>query len=156
MRFWKYIAFMVMLLAINACNTPSVYQKSFDFENNEWRFEEALLFEFNTEDTLNQHHMMVQFRHEGKYAYSNLWLFIEFTSPKGNIVTDTIELPLARPTGEWLGKGIGDLVDHLILIKRDVRFPTAGNYQVKVKHGMRKNALSNVVNLGLRIEKSGA
>jgi gliding motility-associated lipoprotein GldH len=48
------------------------------------------------------------------------------------------------------------LVDHLILIKRDVRFPTAGNYQVKVKHGMRKNALSNVVNLGLRIEKSGA
>ena len=59
---------------------------------------------------------------------SNLFLFIKISSPLGYSVKDTFECKLADEKGKWLGKGFGNVWNHQLLYKQNIRFPYPGTY----------------------------
>ena len=92
--------------------------------------------------------------YEGGYSYSNIFLFVTTTSPGGQWIKDTLEMPLANSRGKWLGSGIGDLYFIRQLFKYNVRFPTSGVYTFKIVQGMRDTDLKGIRDIGLRLEKA--
>ena len=83
---------------------------------------------WNTPST--SHDLQFGLRHSADYPFSNLYLFVKLEYPNGRTLTDTLECPLAAPTGEWYGEG-GRWIDQRIGYKRGVAFPLAGAYSLK-------------------------
>ena len=107
------------------------------------------------DDTVGFYDLFINLRNENSYRYSNLYLFVEINFPNGKTSRDTVECPLADPTGRWYGSGLGDLYDNRILYKRQRQFPLAGEYSIMIEQAMRDSVLRGISDVGFRLARSG-
>lgn len=100
------------------------------------------------------YNIYINIRHTSDYKYSNIFLVIHQIDPNGKRISERKELHLARPDGEWLGKGSGNLYSYQILFKENYRFSKKGYYVFEIEQNMRDNPLREVTDAGIRIEKA--
>ena len=111
------------------------------------------MFELEVMDTLGFYSFYINLRNTTDYTYSNFYLFLNTTLPDREHARDTIELILADKKGKWIGKGSGRLRDNQILIRPNLHFPLKGKYVFGIQHAMRDTILTDIKNIGIRIEK---
>lgn len=111
------------------------------------------VFRVNITDTSSTHSIYLNIRNSTDYPNSNLYLFIQTTSPTGASLRDTVEYWLADKRGRWLGKGFGAIRDNKLPYKTYIRFPDKGEYVFKIQQGMRAQNLKGIASVGLRIER---
>ena len=89
------------------------------------------------------------------YGYNNIWIRGSVQEP-GDTATKSqqYDLKLASDEQGWLGKGMDDIFEHRILIQERTRFRRSGEYRFTFEQIMREDPLQNVMNIGLRIEKT--
>ena len=109
---------------------------------------------FEVNDTLRLFDFIVDIRHDERYKYSNLYLFIDLNFPNGKVSTDTLELTLADASGEWLGAGAGSLYEIGFKFKDRKKFPLSGIYNIRLRHGMREPEIEGITDVGLSINYS--
>ena len=143
---------LILILGISGCQRGIIFSQTEAIDPNGWESDGFISFEIFVEDTVNMHSLDLHLRNDGRYEYSNLFLFIKTFAPTGASITDTIECTLADRSGRWLGRGIGGQYHHTIPYKKNVIFPFKGKYTIEVEHGMRTNPLPNVKDLGLTIK----
>ena len=144
----------IFVIVLSACNKGVLYQKYITIPDNTWVIKAPVTFKVDINDTLNYYNIYVNVRNADSYTYSNLYLFIDVTSPAHANKRDTLECVLADPSGKWLGDGLGDIWDNKILYKRNVRFPKMGEYNFTYTQAMREEKLQLIMDVGLTIEKS--
>jgi len=149
---------VVVLLAVfmTSCNKKAVVEDYQSLRHAEWNQDTALVFDINIPDPKKLYDLSFTVRNEGRYAYSNLWVFVAIIPPSGKELSDTVELTLAKPSGEWLGSGLGDLYDRKYPYKKTIFFPEIGKYTISVRQGMRtKNGiLTGIRDFGIVLEKA--
>ena len=69
-------------------------------------------------------------------------------------VTDTLNYVLAKPNGEWIGKGFGDTKETLFQYKINYKFPKNGDYQIGIIQAMRTDNLEGIEDIGVKIESA--
>lgn len=136
-----------------SCDKSIVFEKYEAIHDEGWHKDSVVVFNIPVEDTIQNLNLLINIRNETSYNYSNLWLFIEILQPDGKMLSDTFEIVLAEPSGEWLGEGIGGLKTREAIFRRNVRLPFSGEYKVKLQHGMRQDVLKGIHDVGFRIEK---
>lgn len=151
----KLIPVIVLLLAIFmvACDSKRVYEKNDTIEKDKWDMKKAYVHELEIPDSMQWFNMYLNVRNTTDYKYSNLFLFVTTTFPKGQIAKDTVECLLADNRGKWFGKGNGKYKDCRIMFKPKFRFSQSGKYQVKIEHGMREQEVLGISEVGIRLEK---
>lgn len=142
-----------LLVAVAACSTPAVYDQQMDIAQYHWDVNAKATFDVSISDTTSIHHIYINVRNTTDYPYSNLYLFIETTSPSGAFLRDTAEYFLIGNNGHWSGKGFGTLRDNQFPYKKYIRFPEEGTYSFSIQQGMRTQNLEGMASIGLRIEK---
>jgi gliding motility-associated lipoprotein GldH len=152
MKYYPYLLFFIGFL-VCSCQTPAFFEQNSSINNSVWNVQDKLIFDFQIEDTLAFYDLYINVRNTGKYKFSNLYIFSDTKFPDGEIYRDTIECILADLSGRWLGSGIGDVFDNRILYKPNVHFNIAGQYQITFEQAMRQPELSEIMDVGLRIEK---
>ncbi|MFC2106859.1 gliding motility lipoprotein GldH [Bacteroidota bacterium] len=154
MRLFKQGLFILLsLIIITACDTNRVYDNSFSIPDQSWNKDSLLLFEVQINDTISLHNFYLNIRHNTDYPYSNIFFFINTSFPNGSAGRDTIEILLADKRGVWIGTGSGRVRDNQVLLRKNLRFPQTGIYSFSIEQAMRKNNLSGLEDLGIRIEK---
>jgi gliding motility-associated lipoprotein GldH len=143
----------IIVSVIFSCDSSRVYDEYRQVARSQWHKDSLFIFEVPVKDTVILYNLFLNIRNEVNYPYSNLWLFIEICQPDGIAVKDTFELILADPSGKWLGKGLSGIRSRQVVYRRNVYFPAAGNYFIKVSHGMRPEILMGIHDIGVRIEK---
>lgn len=95
-------------------------------------------------------------RHTDAFNYNNLWVKIRSKGPGDSTAsTQQFDLPLANQN-KWTGTGMDDIFEHRILLsKKPIRFPRSGQYEFTLEHIMRENPLEDIMNVGIRLEKTG-
>ena len=148
--------FILFIALITSCNKKAVVEDYRSLKHAEWNQDTVLIFEINIPDPKKLYDLSFTVRNEGHYGYSNLWLFVAITPPSGKELTDTVELTLAKPSGEWLGSGLGDLYDRKYPYKKTIFFPEIGKYTISVRHGMRTKTgiLTGIHDFGIALEKT--
>ncbi|MCW0483848.1 gliding motility lipoprotein GldH [Gaoshiqia sediminis] len=149
----KLIFLLGWIIALSACDQGRVFEDYRTFDTDGWHKDSTVVFTLEPTDTLGGHNVLINIRNMGNYPNSNIWLFIDVRSPDGSLLKDTVEFTLADPTGKWKGSGIGDLFDNQFLYKQNVFFPSAGEYQFRIRHGMRAKNLKGIQDIGIRVEK---
>ena len=144
---------LLALFLLVSCDKNRVFEDNSPVEGDGWSQKQAVSFEVTVEDTIDGNNFYVNLRHGDNYPFSNIYLFMKTDFPNGKSAQDTLELVLQSPDGKWTGKGFGDVFDHQILFKRNLRFPLKGKYRFSLIQAMQMPVLSDMKEVGLRIEK---
>lgn len=153
----KILVPFVLLLLLSSCLSSPYYQKEYAIPGNKWTFENQPSFKFEITDTTSLYTLQFLIRHTEAYPVSNIWLMIYTKAPGDSTFERTrIEIPLAEPSGKWLGRGMGEIWEHRMPISNigdTVMLRKAGMWEIKFGHNMRINPLPEVLQVGLRVEK---
>jgi len=146
----------LLTASVTSCNKKAIVEDYRSLKHSEWNQDTALVFEIDIPDPKKVYDLSFTVRNEGLYAYSNLWIFVTITPPSGKELTDTVELTLAKPSGEWLGSGLGDLYDRKYPYKKTIFFPGIGKYNISVRQGMRTKTgvLKGIHDFGIALDKA--
>lgn len=147
------IIFLVIVLIGFASCHRSNYDERVVIPNGKWEQAERATFDVAMDDTINGYAFRLNLRHEENYRYSNLFLFLHTQMPNGNLTHDTIELVLAQPDGEWVGKSSGSLRNVSILLNQNLRFPLKGTYHFEIEQAMREPELKGITDIGIQLNK---
>jgi gliding motility-associated lipoprotein GldH len=137
-----------------SCDSQRVYDKFQRLPDEGWQADSILNFNFEVNDTIRNHNLYFNVRNDRSYGFSNLWLFVRIIPPDGEILTDTVQVILANPSGKWMGKGFTGVYTSQIPYRTQVFFPASGSYTVELMHGMRSGLLKGITHAGIRLEKS--
>jgi len=148
------LGILFFCIALTGCKQHIVLESSHALHPEGWNVDELIMFEVAVQDTLTPADINLHVRNDGRYPYSNLFLFIRTYAPTGASIRDTFEIMLANPEGKWYGKGIGGRYSLDIPFKKQVRFPFAGTYRIEIQHGMRDPHLKYITDIGIQIKGS--
>jgi gliding motility-associated lipoprotein GldH len=151
-HFTNIIVLGIIFLSVS-CKNLSVYDASIDIPKETWTLDSIAKFKVDIVDTSSVHNILVNIRNTNDYPNSNLYLFIQTTSPTGATLRDTLECILADDKGNWLGKGFGAIHDSQFPYKDFILFPEKGIYVFDIQQGMRTHSLKGIASIGLRVEK---
>ncbi len=136
-----------------SCDANRLYENNISFNNEIWHKDSVIAFDVNIPSGQVAYNIFVNCRINGQYNYSNLFLFIETTLPDSSVKRDTLECMLAKPSGEWLGSGFGNIWSYQIPYKGYVRFPEKGLYKFRLQQAMRETELKHILDAGIRVEE---
>ncbi len=142
-----------MICIFYSCDNTVVYEMYKPVDSLKWHKDSLFSFNVPIHDTIPNYNLLINIRNEVNYPYSNLWLFIEIFQPDGVSVKDTFEVILADPAGKWLGEGLSGIKTRQVFYRRNVFFPSSGEYIIKIQHGMRPEILKGIHDVGFRVEK---
>lgn len=148
----KNLALLGLALLLTSCSkeTGEVYMTSIDKTWNKKK-EQKLAFEIN--DAQNPKNLTFVVRNNNDYPFSNIRFIVNFKNIKTKkIETDTLNYILAKPNGEWLGKGFGETKEILFQYRANYKFPENGSYEIGVTQAMRKDELPGIEDIGIKIE----
>ena len=140
-------------LVLLSCNSNAVFEDYKSFENHSWNADSLVVFNFAITDTISRNQVVIKVRHTVDYEFQNLFLFVKAEQ------TDTVELMLADKSGEWLGKGIGDIREVEFIYQNEKIFHKQGKYTLELEQAMRYGALekiqhlNNIEAIGFCVEK---
>lgn len=154
MNKFLYLSFIFILVLFSACDGSRIVDEYLEIPGKSWDKNDSYRVEFEIDDTESLYDMIIKLRHNNSYNYSNIYFFVNVTSPEGFVQVDTVQYLLAEPTGKWLGDGVGELKTNLFLYGDQVRFPKEGTYTFEIVHGMREEQLEGFEDIGLRVAKS--
>lgn len=148
---------LVLSLLMYGCVSSPYYQKEYAIPGNEWPSDFKPSFKFEVTDTIATYDMQFLIRHTEAYPYSNIWLIADVKKPGDSTFERTrVEVPLAEPTGKWLGRGMGEIWEqHMPLnLEGDEKlFNIPGMWEIRLSQNMRIDPLPDVLQAGLRVEK---
>ena len=148
----KILGIFIVLIACMSCSKTGeqVYTQSID---GAWNKKQIKKFDFAIENPSEAKNLIFVIRNNNDYPYSNLRLIAELSDEKGTQkITDTLNYELAKPNGEWLGSGFGEVKEILFQYKMGFTFPAAGKYKLSVIQAMRKDNLEGIEDIGIMIE----
>ena len=142
----------LFILLATSCDPQMVYDQYMNTRDGEWRWNDVGVFEVDMADTVSLHNIYLQVRHTVDYPMSNLYMFVLLKGPSGQFVRDTVNLVLADPDGQWVGRGKGKYRELQLLYRQQSRFSEQGIYTISLEQAMRKSELP-VTNVGIRVER---
>lgn len=148
----RIIVTILSVILLSACDSDMVYDHYMSTENGMWKWNDVGVFEVEMTDTLALHNIYLQVRHTTDYPMSNLYMFVNVKGPGGQLLRDTVNMILATPEGQWIGKGTGRLRELRLLYRSQTRFNIPGSYTFSIEQAMRKAELP-VTDLGVRVER---
>ncbi len=157
----RKVFFIPVFLILVSCNNDKVFMEYTPVQNGLWNIDQKISFTLTAPDTVNTYNAFLNIRNDDQYEFSNLFLIVNLKFPDGNTVVDTLEYEMAKPNGEWLGKGMTSVKESKLWYKENIQFPSSGDYKVTIEQAMRKNgvvdgveALKGITDVGFEVEKS--
>lgn len=146
---------LILTFTLGSCVQTGMFEKTASFRKHEWRSSEKPVIRFNISDTLSNYRLYFVIRHTNAYRYNNIWVKIRSKAPGDSSQTiQQFDLPLAA-NNKWTGTGMDDIFEQRILLsQRSLRVKKAGIYEFTIEHIMREDPLAEILNAGLRLEKT--
>jgi gliding motility-associated lipoprotein GldH len=143
----KILFIGALALALSACQSDLVYSRFIPISSGDWHKDSVLLFCFPVADTTVNYAMDLYVRHTERYAYQNIWLFVQSQH------RDTVNGYLADDRGRWLGDHQHGLTETRVMNRVPMHFSDSGTYSITVQHAMRDTILRNVMEIGVEVYK---
>jgi gliding motility-associated lipoprotein GldH len=137
-----------------ACTQLDVFEKNAVIPKHEWQYSFKPDFDFIIKDTTASYNLYIVLRHTDAYHYNNIWLNVGTQSPADTMRYQKFDLQLGTDAKGWEGTGMDDIWELRKLITNGpVKFNRAGTYKFSVAQIMRENPLTDIMNVGIRVEK---
>ena len=140
---------VVGLGSLCSCRQTDVYNEFNTLPRNGWFKRDVQRFTPESPDSTGRYDLYLTLRHNGDYAYRNLWLFVSYTGADGVQKTDTVNCELADEFGRWSGGGWGSYYQQELLLDDCFRF--VGKEQVvTIQQAMLDDRCRGISDVGIR------
>lgn len=150
----------LLILGFTSCSDSLVYSEYRATTNGSWNRDDIKEFLISEMDSVVPHDIYIMVRNDYSFPYSNLFLIAELSTPDEEVFRDTLEYEMARPDGNWLGKGAGSVIENKLWYKENIVFTKAGVYKIQLSHAMRQNGqvdgidnLKGITDVGIEVER---
>lgn len=152
----KHLLVAAILIMLISCDSGRVYEENKDFEEAFWQKDSVPAFTFEIKDVSVAYNILINIRNGFDYPFYNLYYQYELKDSLGNAIEKDMQeiLLFDAKTGEPLGSGLGDLLDHQQPVLSNFQFPFEGDYTIEFTHFMRPDTLPMILSVGARIEKA--
>lgn len=130
-----------------------MYDKNAALPQGRWQYGDVKNFEVDIIDAASNYNLFVNVRHTDQYNFNNLWLIITTTYPDSTTRQDKVNIELSESDGNWTGTCVDGICYNSILVQSDFTFPQKGNYTFAIEQDMRINPITEILDIGLKIEK---
>lgn len=138
-----------------ACKQIDVFEQNKVIPKNEWYRNAPVTGTFTISDTASTYNIYIVLRHTDAYRYNNIWLNIGLKAPGDTMAFQNVNLSLGSDEFGWEGVGLNDIWEVRKLISgRPRKFINPGTYDFEIRQIMRHDPLPNVLNAGLRVERT--
>lgn len=158
MQSLKLSLFLGFIISLVGCQDKIVFSKYKSFSKG-WSTTDTLRYNFEAPDTIKPYHLFFNTRLNQDYEFDNLYLIAKISFPNGKQIGDTLEYEMAYPNGELMGTGFGSIKESKLWYKSNVTFTEKGDYNIEVKHAMRKfgkiealDTLQGIMDFGIHLE----
>jgi gliding motility-associated lipoprotein GldH len=153
------VAFMCFLFAavslLSSCTQVNLFEENTNIPQMKWKYDFSATGNFQITDTISNFNVYIILRHTDAYQYNNIWLNIGVQPPGDSMQYQKVNLTLGNDAAGWEGIGMNDIWEVRKLISGSAKsFKKTGNYQFSISQIMRDNPLSNIMSVGLRLEKA--
>jgi len=152
MQSFKFILIGLVLFCYG-CQSKYHYESFESIGHQKWMYADTINFEVEITDSNSVYNFYVLPRHTVAYPYMNLWIMITTVYPNNEIREQRIEIPMADKSGKWFGKGVGALKLIGVSIIQNVKLRQSGKYVFKITQDMRYEPITNIRDMGFRVEK---
>lgn len=147
----------VLLLALIswllvACQEDVVFTEFKSLPSQGWMADLSVIFMPTIVDAMPSYDVQLVVRHTDRYAYQNLWFFVDVQKDSVVLRRDTIESFLADDRGNWLGSGV-HIYKLPLLYLDNIVLPDSGTYDIVLHQGMREDTLQGLVDVGIKVIK---
>ncbi len=151
-RYFTIVILCCLLLA--SCMSSPYYEKNQSIPHDAWAYDYTPSFKFLVSDTTVYYNLYFLVRHTEAYPYSNIWLRLYSKQPGDTIYQESrVEIQLATNAGQWTGRGMGEIYEQRKYLDQ-LAFKRKGVYEIKMVQDMRINPLPEILQVGLRVEKT--
>lgn len=145
---------LAVLVLSYSCKGRSVFDRFVPISLDGWSKDSAVSFSFKTGNFPLRYDMILCLRNNRHYEFSNIFLFCTIEEPHFG-TSDTLQYALSDGKGKWLGRGFFDLKENLFYYKKSISLKKSTRYTIRIKHGMRREALLGIRDVGLRVVPVG-
>ena len=144
-----FVGLLSTLLLLGSCSFDSkVFSEYVTMDNMTWNRFDILEFEVPVqEDQSLDFHIFL--RHHTDFPYDNLFVNITFYAPGGDTRSRDYEFDLRDYKGDWLAKGMGELWDVELLVRKEMMFSEDGVCRVRVENKYPKYDTPGIIEIGL-------
>lgn len=149
----KLIGIGILLMwLVSSCTESPMFDKSYSFPSNKWTQTVKPAFKVAITDTNTLYDFTITFRVTTDYAYNNVWFYLNTKTPDGLTAREPFEIKITNPDGSWAGIETGTVVETQLTFKRR-KLPKKGNYYFTLEQGITNETLTEVLDIGLRVEE---
>lgn len=144
------------LTVAGGCSKGKIFEKYHKFENNAWkRIDDNVLFEVPVKDTAAFYDIILAIRHATFYPYDYISIGLASYSPSGEMRYSEHKIQLKNESGVFLSKGLGDIWDMEVPIKKKYLFNRAGVFKFEIENLTgNKYLVPGVMEIGLIVVKT--
>lgn len=145
---------LTSLIILTSCYRESVvFREYIEMDNMTWNRFDILEFEIPVKEN-DVFDFKLFLRHHTDFPYDKLFVNITFYSPGGDMRSRDYDFDLKDYRGDWLAKGMGELWDVEILIRKEMPFFENGICKVRVENKYPKFDTPGIIEIGLIVQKS--
>lgn len=146
---------LTSIIILTSCYRESVvFREYIEMDNMTWNRFDILEFEVPVKEN-DVFDFKLFLRHHTDFPYDKLFVNITFYSPGGDMRSRDYDFDLKDYRGDWLAKGMGELWDVEILIRKEMPFFENGICKVRIENKYPKFDTPGIIEIGLIVQKSG-
>ena len=144
---------LLSLAFLISCESAPTFEKSYVFENKEWKQDIKPSFTVDIKDASKDYDFVLTLRTSTEYKYSNLWVYMNTKTPNGEKAREPFEIKITNPDGSWIGKKTGTIVENSLNFKRR-KLPLKGKYTFILEQGITDSKIDQILDVGLVVEEA--
>lgn len=139
-----------LLLLLSSCGHSVAYNAFVSLPMEGWHEDSVLSYDVCVADSTMDYDILIVVRHTNKYAYQNLWLFVDEYAGDQHISRDTIEAMVADDYGRWISRGF-NTYELPLQYATSYRFASALHNRITIQQGMRTSCLKGISDVGIKV-----
>jgi gliding motility-associated lipoprotein GldH len=147
---------LIMIVSSNlSCNSRTIYNEKYIFEDFNWSKDEKIAFhpDIEIKNVGTQYQGVIHIRYITGFSYKYLNFKLSITSPKGSQSTKEISIQMLTDDKEYRGDGMGDIWDIDYKMAEPITFHESGKYQIEIISMMGEQPVNFINEIGFGISK---
>lgn len=148
--------FLILLLIILVCSCQKgiIYHSYQPISTIGWSKSDSIFFKLNPIQRNITCKLDINIRHFESYPYQDIWISLKHNLEDSTTYKiDTIHIYLIEDTGDWSGKGTGNLKQYTTHIK-DLTLTDKAGKDLIISHIMQDSILSSISDIGICLKNT--
>lgn len=149
----RFVLLVTTLLLLFSCSANHQANDSYQYfemiDDEGWSSDDELFFSSSELMPNNLYNVILVLRLERDIRYQSIPIGVTFETPKRELKTRVVQVPIKRVQG---GKGGFNIIEQSTILEKAVQFPNPGVYSYSLRHLSTDSIVKGVVEVGLFIE----